>query len=410
MTSSTLIELLLGLALIGYIGSKQLTWRPVDPARVWKLPLILGAIGVVSMARQGGPVRPVDVVILGLSFAFALASGVVMGPITRFRPIFLPKDYVRLGTALYLGMIAGGSLAGATTDVVGFAPAAVGLLVLAGAPVIPLRVVGAAAAGSAALIGLGLLIDPNPRGVVISVFSLLVICGLIGLSRRQYRVSEAQTRALLEERIVVEQERAQVAALTERSRIARDLHDVLAHSLGGLVVQLEAVDALIESGHPREASRRVQAARKLAVSGLDEAREAVNALREPDEAIAAVVAALAETHRSIGGQVAVRGDADGGILGAAGRTAVGRAVQELLTNARRHAPGAQTTLDLDWDDNMLTVTASTSGGDSGDRSVAGGGHGLAGMRERVSEAGGTMVVRPGPPFEVVLRLPGERPA
>lgn len=66
MTSSTLIEPLAGLALIAYIGSKQLAWRPVDPARVWKLPLILDAIGIVSMARQGGAVRPVDVVILGL--------------------------------------------------------------------------------------------------------------------------------------------------------------------------------------------------------------------------------------------------------------------------------------------------------------------------------------------------------
>ena len=95
------------------------------------------------------------------------------------------------------------------------------------------------------------------------------------------------------------------------------------------------------------------------------------------------------------------------MLDAAGRTAVRRAVQELLTNARRHARGAPTTLDLDWDDDMLTVTASTPAGHAAGAAVPGGGHGLAGMRERVSEAGGTMTVREGPPFEVVLRLPGE---
>jgi hypothetical protein len=111
MTSSTLIELLLGLALIAYIGSKQLTWRPVDPARVWKLPLILGAIGVVSMARQGGPVRSVDVVILGLSFAFALASGVVMGRITLFRqspadPRLVESRTGLLGIGIWLCLVA----------------------------------------------------------------------------------------------------------------------------------------------------------------------------------------------------------------------------------------------------------------------------------------------------------------
>jgi signal transduction histidine kinase len=106
----------------------------------------------------------------------------------------------------------------------------------------------------------------------------------------------------------------------------------------------------------------------------------------------------------------VRGDADRGALSAAGRVAVRRAVQEILTNARRHAPGAATTLDLDWDDSTLTVTASTPGGATKSPSSPGGGHGLAGMRERVSEAGGTMAVRSGPPFEVVLRLPGERAA
>jgi signal transduction histidine kinase len=323
---------------------------------------------------------------------------------------FLPEAWVRPRAVLCLGMIAGGSFAGATTDVVGFVPAVVALLILAGTPLVRLSVVGGAVLGSAALMGLATLVDPVPRGTVVSEASLLVICALGGLSRRQYRVSEVQTRALLEERIVVEQERAQVATLTERSRIARDLHDVLAHSLGGLVIQLEAVDALLESGRAGEARDRVQAARKLAVSGLNEAKQAVSALYEPDRPIAEVVADLAETHRAIGGQVAVRGDADRGVLGAAGRTAVRRAVQELLTNARRHARGAPTTLDLDWDDNMLTITASTPAGPAAGPAVPGGGHGLVGMRERVSEAGGTMTVRPGPPVEVVLRLPGEPPA
>jgi len=148
---------------------------------------------------------------------------------------------VRVRIVLCLCMIAGGSLAGTTTDVVGFIPAVVGILTLAGTPEIPMRVLGVAVAGSVVLVGAGLLIQPAPRSVVVSVVGLLLFCSFGGLNRRQARVAEAQTRALLEERVAVEQERAEVAGLTERSRIARDLHDVLAHSLGGLVIQLEAV-------------------------------------------------------------------------------------------------------------------------------------------------------------------------
>ena len=322
----------------------------------------------------------------------------------------LPEPWIRVRVVFYLGMVACGSLAGGTTDVVGYVPAAVGVLVLAGIPALSLLVAGAAATGSLALIGIGELLDPGSRGAVVGQVSVLLIGGLAGLSRRQYRMSEAQSRALLEERIAVEQERAQVAALTERSRIARDLHDVLAHSLGGLVIQLESVDALLQSGHGDEARARVQAARALAVSGLEDAKQAVNALREPEEPISAVVAELAAAHRALGGQVAVRGDADRGALGTAGRTAACRALQELLTNARRHAPGSPTTLDLDWADEMLTITASTPGGGAGNGATPGAGRGLAGMRERVTGAGGVMSVCEGPPFVVVLRLPGERPA
>jgi len=370
--------------------------------RAWALTLNLAGIVLVGLDLAQRSLRDAPAAMAVAAWA-AWSLWVVA--------TLVPDSRVRVRTVLCLGAIAGGSLAGATTDVVGFVPAVVGILLLAGTPAIPLRVLGAAVAGSVVLIGVGALIDPAPRGVLLSVMALLLFCAFGGLSRRQARVSEAQSRELLEERLAVEQERAQVAGLTERSRIARDLHDVLAHSLGGLVIQLEAVDALLESGHSGEARDRVRAARKLAVSGLAEAKQAVTALREPDEPISQVVAALAATHRSIGGQVAVRGDADRGVLSGPGRVAMRRAVQEILTNARRHAPGAPTTLDLDWDDRMLTVTASTpAGGTARTQASPGGGHGLAGMRERVTEAGGTMTVRPGPPFEVELRLPGERAA
>jgi signal transduction histidine kinase len=366
--------------------------------RLWSIPLNLLGIVLVgldftrrSLDAASGPV------VVAAWGAWALWLIIVA----------LPEPWVRARAVCYLGMVAGGSLAGPGTDVVGFVPAVSGLLLLFGTPAVPIAVAASAGLGSAALIWLSAVLWPAAGGALGGVTALLLICSLGGLSRRSYRVSEAQNRALLEERVTVEQERAQVAALTERSRIARDLHDVLAHSLGGLVIQLEVVDALLESGRAGEARSRVRAARALAVSGFDEAKRAVSALREPSRPLSAIVGGLADTHRSLNGQVAVRGDADRGVLGLAGQDAARRAVQELLTNARRHAPDAPTTLDLDWDDNMLTITASTPPGRPPDGRPPGDGHGLTGMRERVTEAGGTMTVRPGPPFEVVLRLPGE---
>jgi signal transduction histidine kinase len=372
------------------------------PARsLWAIPLNLVGIVLVGLdfARRSLHGAPTLIVVAAwLGWALWLAT------------IALPEPWIRTRTAVYLGMIVGGSLAGGYTNVVGYVPSVSGVLLLFGTPAVPMIAAFGAALASTVLIWISAALYPVPTGSLGGTLALLVVCALGGVSRRSHRVSEVQERALLEERIAVEQERAQVAGLTERSRIARDLHDVLAHSLGGLVIQLEAVDALLESGRAGEARSRVQAARKLAVSGLDEARRAVSALREPSQPLSSIVASLAEAHRSLGGQVAVRGDADRGALDISGQNAALRAVQELLTNARRHASGAPTTLDLDWDDNMLTITASTPPGRPSDGPSPGGGHGLSGMRERVTEAGGQLTVRPGPPFEVVLTLPGVRAA
>lgn len=110
MTSSTLTDLILGIALIVYICSRQLTWRPVDQSRMLKLPLVLGVVGIVSMARQTTEVHPVDVVILGLSALVAVGSGAMMGGIARFRPSPADPRVTEsrtgwLGVAIWSGLI-----------------------------------------------------------------------------------------------------------------------------------------------------------------------------------------------------------------------------------------------------------------------------------------------------------------
>jgi hypothetical protein len=110
MTSSTLTDLVLGLVLIVYFSSRQLRWRPVDPGRMLKLPLVLGVVGIISMARQTTTVHPVDVAILGISALLAVASGAMMGRIARFRPSPTDPRMVesrtgRLGVAIWFGLI-----------------------------------------------------------------------------------------------------------------------------------------------------------------------------------------------------------------------------------------------------------------------------------------------------------------
>jgi hypothetical protein len=111
MTSSTVTDLLIGLAVVAYLCSRQLRWRPVDGARMWKMPVILGAAGVISIARQHAPFRPVDVAILGLSAVFALISGALMGRIARFRPSPTDARLVEsrtgaLGIVIWIGLVA----------------------------------------------------------------------------------------------------------------------------------------------------------------------------------------------------------------------------------------------------------------------------------------------------------------
>ncbi len=131
-------------------------------------------------------------------------------------------------------------------------------------------------------------------------FSLLgasaaVVGGLLaGLWRSQYRLraEQAELAAIQAQRAEQEHVRAQV--LDERARIAREIHDILAHTLGGLVVQLDAADALLGEGDDPEAGRRlVGGARRLAVEGLEETRQAIAALRADPVDLPEALAALA---------------------------------------------------------------------------------------------------------------------
>ncbi|MFF4833202.1 sensor histidine kinase [Streptomyces sp. NPDC001315] len=196
---------------------------------------------------------------------------------------------------------------------------------------------------------------------------------------------------------------ADAAALAERARIAREIHDVLAHSLSAQLVHLEAARLLIERGADRDRIlERVVAARGMARDGLAETRQALSALRGE---LTPLEDYLAELLRAVdGAEVTITGERRP--LPAEASQAVRRVAQEALTNVRKHAPGAKLQVRLDYSAHEVTLDVRDSGGSPGELSGSGAGYGLLGMRERAELLGGSL--RAGPDeegFVVTLKVP-----
>ena len=199
---------------------------------------------------------------------------------------------------------------------------------------------------------------------------------------------------------------AREAALEERGRIAREIHDVLGHALSGIAIQLDMADALHGEGRDQDANAAVRRARALAVSGIGETRRAIHALREDTLPLPETIADIA---RGSAAGFEIRGEP--GEVRVEVAQAVIRTTQEAITNAHRHAPGAEVNLLLDYDDGSIRLTVTDTGtADLGIRpNHSGSGMGLIGMRERASLLGGTLYAGPAEPvtpgWVVRLELP-----
>ncbi|MGW4771519.1 sensor histidine kinase [Nocardia sp. NPDC004278] len=197
-----------------------------------------------------------------------------------------------------------------------------------------------------------------PAGVFAAMLAAIAVVALMGVNRRQFRVSAEQNRVLVEQSRAIRAERDRAAALAERGRIAREVHDVLAHTLGGLVLQLDAADALLEAGEIEQAGARVRSSRALAASGLADARQVVGALRAERFALPTELERLAREHRDAGGQLRLHCEGNTDHLDEQVSTALLRAAQESLTNARKHAPGTEVELRLRVEADQVELTAS----------------------------------------------------
>jgi len=222
---------------------------------------------------------------------------------------------------------------------------------------------------------------------------VMLLLVLLGLNRRQYEVQATQARALLEQTRFAQAEHARAAALDERTRIARELHDVLAHSLGALGVQLELAEALLsERSDVDGALRSVRRSRRLAADGLAEARDAVAALRRDVLPLTETLAAAAAAHaRDHGVSVAFEAGGETRALPSAAVVALVGIAREALTNAGRHAPGEDIRVQLGYAPGAVRLDVRNA---LGAVTRTGEGFGLAGMRERLALAGGTLTAGP----------------
>jgi signal transduction histidine kinase len=247
-------------------------------------------------------------------------------------------------------------------------------------------------AGLAVTGGLG---GTSSSGIVATTL-LCVLLGVIAHFMKQARESQERAEVLLAQLEDARDEQARTAAIAERGRIASELHDVLAHSLSGAAIQLQGARILAERrGAEPQVRAAIERASGLVKDGLANAREAVSALRGDELPGLARLQSLIESYkRDLGVDATLEIEGAVRTLPEDASLALYRGAQEALTNVARYAPGAPTTVVLQYgpDRTRLCVTngPSQSGGDGRGLADAGGGHGLEGMRERIEGAGGTM--------------------
>jgi signal transduction histidine kinase len=268
--------------------------------------------------------------------------------------------------------------------------------------------------GTLAVLGLAsMAVNPLGRyggGVVILPFmtTIMVVAGIAVANRRAYVES---SRARAEQ---AAEQAAQRRIEEERLRIARELHDVVAHTMATINVQAGVAVHVLPT-RPEAAADALQAIKAASKEGLRELRAILNVLRQADDADptqpapgTAQLETLVDGARGAGLQTTLSVSGTPIPLPAAVDLAAYRIVQESLTNAIRHAGPAEATVSLCYGDDELRISVADTGrGKPAGAMSEGAGHGLAGMRERAAAVGGSVESGPAPGggFRVAARLP-----
>jgi signal transduction histidine kinase len=272
-------------------------------------------------------------------------------------------------------------------------------------------------AGTLASFLIAALVGNDVTGVVLGFPFAYAGFWSVAMTRREYLVRAEQAERTLAETRRAREAETQAAALAERARIARDIHDVLAHSLAAVSVNLQAAEGLLASETlPRDnpeltkAIECIDRAGTLTREGMAQARRAILALREDAAPLPDQLAKLAAQYQADGDatiQLTVTGEPRP--LPEQATQVAYRAAQEGLTNARKHAPGQPVSLALAFAPRQVTVTVENPlPPENQARPLAetGAGAGLTGLRERAALAGGTLEAGPADgTWRTELRMP-----
>jgi signal transduction histidine kinase len=361
------------------------------------VPVLVGAVIVVGEVLHGGhSARPLPV-------ALALAAAGVLWARRRWPALTLVASAVLVGVLLHVDRSAG------TVAVLAPAVALYSLALKRGSRARLLA--GVAAVGAVLLAELA----HSGRPGTLQTLGHVLLVAIPLLAAEQVRAHRANLALLTERLELAEQAREQEAerrAAQERMRIARELHDVVAHTLTEINVQAGAAAERLGAGDGRETLERIEQASHSAIGEL---RAILGVLRDPDSAEAPLapapgvenIAELVDRARAagldvtldIGGEPPVR-------LTDAASLAAYRIVQESLTNARRHAAGAVVRVKLGFEAAGLSILVENGAGTGPTSNGAGPGVGVKGMLERATAVGG--VLRAGPStdgFRVAAELP-----
>jgi signal transduction histidine kinase len=266
-------------------------------------------------------------------------------------------------------------------------------------------VAGTAAVGAGA--------DSGDATNVVFPAILTLLCWLAGRTvrvRNRHAAELHETAALAAEQ---REREAQQAVVDERRRIAREMHDVVAHSISIMVVQAGGARRILHSNPARaeEAAARIRHAGSDALAEMDILLGVLDAApTSVTERTLEDLGDLVERARAGGLPVTLHVDGARRALPAGAEPALYRVAQEALTNAIKHAGGATTRVELRWGGDALELRVSDRGDGGASPGLTGSGHGLTGMRERLRLHGGDVEAGPraGGGFEVVARLPLDR--
>ncbi len=368
--------------------------------------------------RQRDTLRP-----LGLAVILVVVAGAIA---ERPHPAFQgPGLGVTLALVAFAGALAQAIRPGFTGRRRWFQAAMISLMGGAGAALVALQPQGATDLASGAAVWMALVRLPLKSGVAIGIavaiasvsaaaFAgsapvallaaglLLAMLGFVGYFMRQSRANQDRVELLLAQLEDARDEQTRAAAIAERSRIAGELHDVLAHSLSAAAIQLQAARKLAERDRVTQPTRAaIDRAGELVKDGLVSARQAVGALRGDElPGVAQIELLITSFRKDLNADVQLSVEGAARTIPPDAGLALYRGLQEALTNVARYAPGAAVDIRLRYqaDATYLIVEDRVSSAPEPRAAEGlhdvGGGRGLAGLRERLERVGGTVQAGP----------------